>query len=386
MPDEYILLFLAAAVYLFDCARWWRSDVVVFRAWLGGRFHTTAPGKQLGNDSGGFVWGNPFPPLGTMIGSIGWPVAVSPEGVCGVNPQVFHRAGHAPSTGLHLPWSAVRELVRNDRTLAAGDQVLVVLPSRRAAQIWHRRLLQLAQGDDELERAAAVEKMLRETLDDAAVGERLGLFRSSARVLRLCCNALLIFIVTAVYQLLWVEEARHAWPSWLAGLLGLMAATAWFYVGAHRRLYHGLPATAPWGHAALMLVSPLTTVRGVDALSAEAAMEFHPVAVARRLLDGKSFHRFLRHVLLDLTYPLQPTGEPPPIAAEAESIVAWCRDRQWKYLAGVVEQLGLRLDTVLAPPHPDSHEVHAYCPRCHEQYVTAEEECPACPGIRRKSF
>src|SRR5688572_714283 len=110
MADEYVLLFLVAALYLFDCGRWWRCDAVVFRAWTGRNFRPTLPGAQFGNDSGGFVWGNPLPPLGTMVGCYGWPVSLSPEGIYGIVRQRFPQCGSAPATRALFEWDWIGEL------------------------------------------------------------------------------------------------------------------------------------------------------------------------------------------------------------------------------------------------------------------------------------
>src|SRR5581483_7363750 len=103
-------------------------------------------------------------------------------------------------------------------------------------------------------------------------------------------------------------------------------------------------------------------------------VDFHPLAVARRLLTPADFTIFARQTLAAMKF--QPQAGP----ALPEAL-AWFRQRQWQTCRAVVEQAGLDCDELLAPPQPEGGDCRTYCPVCRNQYVVDHGVCQACGGV-----
>ncbi|MGC3967707.1 MAG: hypothetical protein QM775_10145 [Pirellulales bacterium] len=369
--------------------RWWRADVVVFRALAGKVFHRSLPGAQLGNASGGFVWNNPLPPLGTVVGVGNWPLSFGPGGVLGYSSQSTPGQTSAPATHRFAPWERLIDVEREDKKLFVDDELLVAFPSTRAAVVWQNRLARLAKLPTR-DRLTALDELLASTVDDKLVGAHHEAVASAVRPLRFLCNLLFIYMATAIVMLLEYQSARLAWPLWLAGLFAGTLLVSLVYLRAAAKL-RGPGERLPWGHAVVTFIAPLSTVRAVDAVTADAFAGFHPVAVGRQLLAPDEFKKYLRAVLLDLEHPLasaNSAGEHDRAAWSPKQIETerWSNSRQLDLLAEVAGQCGFVYDELLAPPRPESPEVHSYCPRCREQYAVADGQCPSCPGIERLAF
>ncbi len=146
-------------------------------------------------------------------------------------------------------------------------------------------------------------------------------------------------------------------------LLGLLVASilvaAFAYRSAWRRLYPSNPRG--WrSHAALMVVSPLGTIRAADRLTRTALAEYAPMIALTMLATRGEAVRVAR-----LAYFDSGTRETPPV---------FNRD-DYALIAPLMAA------DVLAPPARENAEMRGYCPRCHAQLTHATGLCPDCHTI-----
>ncbi|GAB5561929.1 MAG: hypothetical protein SynsKO_35760 [Synoicihabitans sp.] len=99
----------------------------------------------------------------------------------------------------------------------------------------------------------------------------------------------------------------------------------------------------------------------------------HPVTAAIAIGDEKAQREFAQNTWRDLHWPTS-AGEQPHGLADAI-----LRDYR-KRLAPLIEELlrnaGLSPQSLVTAPAPDSPASCAYCPRCHDQFVRSDGECP----------
>src|SRR5690606_5276847 len=142
---------------------------------------------------------------------------------------------------------------------------------------------------------------------------------------------------------------------------------------AHRKLYGVAERRDRWKAMAMLLLNPLMAIRAHDFLSRDLLMRYHPLAVARVLLDAKSFEGFARDFLRDLRYPLQPIV----LQANATGGEIEREYRSW-LLARVkrfVSDQKIDVARLEAPDPPEDSSSQSYCPRCQTQYTMPSGAC-----------
>ena len=81
MSDLETFFLVLAVIYLVECVFWVRRDCVGFLALTDQQCRLISASSLPGNDLGGLLLGNPFPPLGAIYICQAWPVSISPVGV-----------------------------------------------------------------------------------------------------------------------------------------------------------------------------------------------------------------------------------------------------------------------------------------------------------------
>lgn len=375
MTDAELLLLILAGIYLAECARWAPCDAAIFSSPWCGRWRTGWARQWLGNQHGGLVLGNPWPPLGTLFLCQGWPVSLSPEGICGFVAAAPQPGGRPPQSGGAWRWDDSLRVAADGKRVDLNGRPLVRAGSRRHAQELAGLLERLAQLPS-AQRSEALEAALQRAVDVSAIRRRIDEFQQATRRLRGACVVLAVFVLFAAPPLVWVWNFWRLWPLLVAALASLVLIVVRRYRLAHRRL-HPDAAAERRNHAVLMILSPLTAIRAHDALAWDWLYGFHPLAVARVLLAPDDFAILARRVLLDLDFPLPPAH---PGGQPAQDIVLWFRARQRQLLADVVREAGVDLEALLAPPAPEGPDAVAFCPRCREQFASADGRCAACGG------
>jgi hypothetical protein len=377
MTDAEFLLLLVAGVYLSECARWVRPEMIVFWTPLGTRWRAAWSGRLIGNQQGGLKFCNPLPPLGQIFVCRAWPISLSPEGVLGYVAQAVGQRERPPQSGLYFRWDEVRSAKVDGRSLLVNGRLLATVGSRQLAAELAKLLRSLSKARPE-RRARIIERSLRSSFDVEALRSVWKQFRRNSWGLRMLCNLLVLFVFINGPLLIWLPNYWQRWLSLLATLLLMVVGVNLEYFLLHRHYFREARGER-WKHLALMAFSPMAAMRAHDTLSYDLLAEFHPLTVAQVLLPPRRFAEFAGPILRDLRHPLpSPDAE---LDAQSRSVAAWHRQLLDRSIASLLEAASLSEVELLAPPEREGEDCLAYCPRCHGQYAIASGECTACAGL-----
>jgi hypothetical protein len=382
MSDLQALLLVLAVVYCWECLAWLRRGTVAFLAGWGNRWRLVHPAALVGNQSGGLVLAWPLPPLGTFHTASQWPLSISADGVYSYVAQCVNPGWRPAQPGKYFQFEAIQKIEAPGKEVRVNGELFLRTDSPFVARRVAALLRQAAKLSAN-ERARAIQKLLRESLDVPAVRERLKDFNRRASTLRNIANFLFAYLFLIAPACVWYFGFRRSWLELLVGLLLLTTTAAVLFHRAHKALYPEADEER-FTHSILILLSPATAVRARDALSRPLLEAFHPLAVARALLPAERFNEFARKILLEIRHPclpVCPATEPGPRLTE---------DRSRAALREVVEQFlqsnGINPADLLKPPRPADESCRSFCPRCQAQFVAAEGVCADCGGLPLNAF
>lgn len=381
MSDTESLLLVIAALYLYECMAWVRRDAVPLRTFFGSRWRVVNPDYLFGNAHGGLMLRNPLPPLGRCVLSQAWPVSFSPTGVFSFVATAFNPGKRAEQVGRFVRYDEIRAAAATGRTVYVNGAALVTAGSERMAHATFV-LIQRLRGVAESDRAAVIEEALAGSLDFERAATRVRECREQTRVLSVWCNALFLYVFAALPLVIQQYGLAGPWPWLAAGLVILVAATAIEYAGAHRALYPGEPAGRR-GAIALMVLTPLSAIRAVDALWKELLATQHPLAAARALCREEDFARVAGAVWRDALHGIPFTASSN---AEAEATRAWFHERARERMARSLGAAGIEASALERAPALDDPSNRSFCPRCHSQFVIVEGMCESCGGLGLRRF
>jgi hypothetical protein len=156
---------------------------------------------------------------------------------------------------------------------------------------------------------------------------------------------------------------------WFALLLYLILSSVsilWFLRAAYRRIY---PQRKSWPRLQLMTIalSPFAAIRTNDFLAAELLSEFHPVAVADRLLVKQDFLQFAGSELRKARF-------------------LHCDEFLARFLEAFLVQKRFDPEFLLQAPSRESPSSPTYCPVCLTEYVIDSGVCQHCDGTPLVAF
>lgn len=381
MRDAEILLLILAGVYMAECTRWLRYDVVAFWSPLAKKCRLTWPGRLFGNAQGGLVVGFSLPPLGRMFLCPSWTVSLSPEGVYGYVAQSLNPGGRPPATQGWFLWDEVENVEFDSHSVFVNGKLLTRTALAPQAETLAALLGRMAKLPAE-RRASALDQALLAMTDAPAVERLLDQYLRHTWSLQMTANWLFLWVFVGGALLVWWPGFWRSWPALVVGLLLLLIAAIVQYFMAQRALFPDARADR-WKHVALMALSPPAAMRAHDTVARDLLVGHEPLTVGRMLMSTSDFRDFARRVLLDLQHPLpsnQPDDETPL------KIETWFRARQKELAVATVRDAGLDAAELLAPPTAEASNCRSYCPRCHLQYTVGEGECTVCSGISLISF
>ena len=382
MSDLQWLFVILALLYLWECACWIRRGSVAFRTWMARRWTVVHPGALLGNQKAGFVFTHPLPPLGTIFSGNQLPLSLSPDGALAFVAPSVNPGWRPPQNGQLLPWSELSQVQVVGKTLRLKGQTFVQTGSATFAKWLAAELRQMAQVPVS-SRSRCIEELLKQTLDTAAIQQRLRLFEQQTRSLRLMTNTLFVYLFVLAPAVIWQFGLSATWPGLLAGLLACTGAAAFLFRRAHRGLYPEAEDER-FTHFLIILLSPATAIRAHDLLSRPLLDNFHPLAVAKVLVPARQFEEFARNVLRELRYPAMPLC-PRPDQAACATESSW-RTALRSHIEKFTVQNGLNPDELLEGPKQADSSCRSYCPRCGAQYTTPDGICADCGGLALVAF
>ena len=152
--------------------------------------------------------------------------------------------------------------------------------------------------------------------------------RSRTRHIRLLANILFVHVFAVAPVLIALVGIQAAWLGLLIVMLALTISIATLFHRAHREFYPSAKDDR-FTHTLTAALAPATSIRAHDIASRPLFEGFHPLAVARVLLDETAFLLFARNVLLDLRHPMLPACPNPQAVALATE----------KYFRGAVVEM-----------------------------------------------
>jgi hypothetical protein len=366
MSELQILFVVLVVLYLIQCVAWVPQDSTAFRATLFSGWKLEPEGFRLAARLRA-VPGNPLPPFHGVAVCPPQLVSVSPLGMLtgGTGAQAFQ------------PFDGMREIRAAGKHLRiAGAPLLTAGSPGEAARLaaWLEKIHALA----EKKRAAAIEKHLAAEFDFERASQRFAEFRARTRLLQWTSTALFSFLFLFVPLIVDAVGLARVWPELAAALVVLVAAIAWDFRRAHRKL-HPQEGEARWTAMLTIILSPVAAIRPKDVLFRDLFAGFHPLAVARVLCAPEEFRRVAARMLREFTFPIpgsQLAGDEPAARCDA-----WFRERQTAALRRFLAESGAKPEELLAPPARSGPQSASYCPRCCQQYAVLLGACPDCGGI-----
>jgi hypothetical protein len=377
MSDLQWLFLILALLYLWECACWLRRGAVAFIAYFGRGWRLQFPSRFLGNQHGGFVFTQPFPPLGRIVVTADYALSLSQEGACAFlafNSSPGWRPAH---TGEFARYADLREVIAQGKTLRVNGKTWARFGSHGAAQRHARRLSQLKLLAP-MERERGIRDFISQAFDEREAAQRWKEFEARTRQLRWLCNALVVYLFGLAPAAIWTLGLALTWLPLLAGLFGLSFGTAWIFNRLHRGWFPD-QADDRFAQTLIVALAPASGARTVDHLSRIFMESFHPLAVAAVLLNELEFRNFARRVMLDLRHPANPLD----LSADGCAVEAgrFTREEIRKAADNLLRRRGLAPETLGAPPQPADDSCRAFCPRCETQFASTAAVCADCGGL-----
>lgn len=377
MSDASLLFVVLAVLYIWECACWIQHGSVACLKWFGKRWRVARPGEFIGNQQGGFVFTNPFPPLGSIVTGNQFPLSFSPRGILTwVSPSAGSSA--RPRQFLKFfPFAEIKTVSVRHRKLFINEQLALKLSSATLAA-YVASQIEVLKASPENERAPAIEAMFSESLNGKAVEDRWIEFQGTTRPIRWLANGLVVYLFAFAPAMTGQFGLRATWLALVVGLLALTISLTFFFHRAHKKFF---PAAEDdrFTHAVMIALAPATAARTRDILSRPLLEKFHPLAVSHYFCGEEEFCQFAGKVLRDLRHPFQPPcpGENP------EWLEAELFSRQTLQRAAEKFLKLNRIDPekLCAAPKPADDTCRGYCPRCLAQFTTPTGECADCGGM-----
>lgn len=377
MSEVQFLFVVLGVLYAWECACWLRCGVLAFTTWTGRHWRLQHPAILLGNQRGGFVFAAPFPPLGTIHTANPFPFSPSPDGVLLFGRADANPGWHPTQTGRFITWDEASSLRIEGRNLLLRSEKAISASTVTLAQYLLKSLKNLSSLNRE-RRETAITQLLRDGFNLKQIESLLHDFEEQVRPIRLCANVLFVLVFALAPLLIEFVGLKLVWIWLLLGLLGLTMTTATFFAKVHRKFY---PAATEdrFSHTLLIALAPATTMRAADTLSRPLFETYHPLAVAKTLLDPQAFRNCSRQYLLTLRNPTPVAGS--ELLPQAITTKDFYRRTMLAITEAWLAENHVSPDELCRPPQPSDDSCQAYCPRCEAQFTSHSGTCTDCGGL-----
>jgi hypothetical protein len=368
MTDILALFAVLFAVYLLQCVAWVCSSDVAFRVDWKLRGRPVRRFLTVGREYRLFFL-NPLSPLAGAVVCEQLPEIRSdlrgePGDVVSDQPS---EARAKPliilSSGQKEPFSAVgRDVVR-------GGTLVYKTRSHAFATVLVGFLEILRKTPPNAWRRA-FKHQYEKMFDTGKLASRLSEYRRYSGFLRTSTVLVFVFVFGIAPLEIRIVGLGRVWPFLAAYIAVMLALTSWGFLRAQKKMYPG-QMESRWQHALTFALSPLSAIRANDVLLRDLLCAFHPLAVARVIMNEKEFQIEAERELRQSIYLRRSAG-----AAEGMQLA----------LEAFIRDAGLNPDELLKAPLPQSPNSCAYCPLCLSQFVINEGECPDCIGVQLQKY
>jgi len=200
-----------------------------------------------------------------------------------------------------------------------------------------------------------------ESLDDL-----LQQYSRSTMPLHAACISLFIFLFLIAPLLTFFFGLSRLWLPFLIYLVFLACSILWLFHRSYRNLYPGKST----GHSQRLFtiaLSPFAAIRANDFLLTDLLSGFHPMAVARRLLQEDEFLEFAGAEFRKAKFLL------------ADAVLL-------QFLTEFLVGQTVEVESLLRPPKRDNSRSRSYCPVCLTQYVIESGVCRDCYAVSLHPF
>ncbi len=382
MTELQWLFAILAALYAWECLGWIRLGGVAFSSMTGRRWRTQHPTRAIGNHRGGFVLAMPLPPLGSLHVANQLPFSLGPEGVLFFVAMNVNPGWRPAQSGRFLTWEDVGKIrLEGKKLLLAKERIRVAATTLRASYLF-QQLSTLAKLPSD-QRESAIGQLLRDAMDTKGIATLVESLRMRTKHVRLLANILFVHVFVVAPVLITLVGIQATWLGLVIVMFALTLSIATLFHRAHREFYPKATDDR-FTYTLTTALAVATSLRAHDIVSRPLLENFHPLAVAKVLLDETAFRSFARIIHLDLRHPALPVcPNSQPHAAATENFF---RNASLEITEAWLKENGVEPDELCRAPKPLDETCRAYCPRCEEQFTTAEQPCADCGGIELVGF
>ena len=371
------LVFVAGALYLFECMAWIQPGAtVVFRRALNGAW-CIARGKALpGNERGGIAFLDPLGFRGSLVVCQSWPFSVSADGVTNLAP-----ASQTVNEPEFIRFDEIRTVEDQLGDIRINGERFVRLKSSAIAEHFAHQIRRVL-AKSEHERVSEITDIVQASFDNASARLAWMQYQSLARRLSILCASVFVYTFGLLPAVFFLVGLSRSWLWMLVGLLVLTVTTASVFLRLHSQLFPRQRFDR-WAQALSMILLPPASARSADKLSRDV-LGCYGAAVVGPLVCGRDTSLpTLRDDWFDLAALVRRVDD-PSLAQPAEQCAAFFRGIVMAQMARALKEGQL---DVHVPPLPESDDMDSYCPRCHGQFGPGPQvNCPDCPETLLVSF
>ncbi len=382
MTELQWLFAILAGLYAWEGLCWLRRGGVAFTSLTGRRWRIQHPTSAVGNHRGGFVLAMPLPPLGSLLVANQLPFSLGPDGVLFFVSMNINSGWRPAQSGRFLSWEDIGKLRLDGKKLLFAKEKIHAAATLTLASQLLQLLSTLAKLPTE-QRESAIKQLLREAMDTKRIATLKENLRTRTRHVRLLANILFVHVFVVAPILITLVGIQATWLGLVIVMFALTLSIATLFHRAHKTFY---PQSSDdrFTHTLTTAFAAVTSIRAHDIASRPLLENFHPLAVAKVLLEENSFRAFARNVLLDLRHPMLPVC--PNARPEAVATEKFFRNASLEITEAWLKEGGVAPDELCRTPKPLDNTCRAYCPRCESQFTSTEQPCSDCGGIELVGF
>jgi hypothetical protein len=285
-------------------------------------------------------------------------------------------------SGRFLVWDEVLKLRLDGKKLFLGKEKIYAATTTTLASYLFNLLTTLAKLPAD-KREPAIKQVLRDAMDTKQITKQKEDFRTRTRYIRLLANILFVHVFVVAPVLITLIGIQAAWLGLVITMFALTLSIATLFCRVYREFYPNAKDER-FTHTLTAALAVATSMRAHDIASRQLLESFHPLAVAKVLLEEKMFRPFARDVLLDLRNPMSPACPNPQ--SEASATEKFFRSVSLEITEAWLKENGVASEELCLPPKPMDESCRAYCPRCEAQFTSADHCCSDCGGIALVAF
>ncbi len=382
MTELQWIFAILAGLYAWECLGWIRRGGVAFSSMTSRRWRIQHPTSAVGNHRGGFVLAMPLPPLGDMLVANQLPFSLGTDGVLFFVAMNMNPGWRPAQSGRFLTWEDIGKLHLDGKKLfLAKDKIHAAATPTLASHLF--QLLSTLSKLPTEQRESAIKQLLRDAMDTKRIVTLKENLRPRTRHVRLLANILFVHVFVVAPVLITLIGIHVTWLGLVIVMFVLTLSIARLFYRAHREFYPSAKEER-FTHTLTTALAVATSMRAHDIVSRPLVETFHPIAVAKVLLDDASFRSFARNILLDLRHPMLPVC--PNAHPQAATMEMFFRSSTLEIMEAWLRENGVAPDELCRAPKPLDETCRAYCPRCEEQFTSAEHSCADCGGIELVGF